>query len=255
MTFSKLSESHHGWVANIIHHPSPNFRSGMQVPHGVLGALYHTMVGNLPGTDAEFSNKAMQLSAHFGIGQDGTCIQWVDIRGGEAWAEAGGNPFWYSIEMADNQNPNNPYTEAQLDRAAQLAELLSRPSVGNFPLRITDSVSGEGLGTHSMGGAAWGGHACPDSPPNHVRSNQRAEIIRRAKLLRAGPQDTRHVAEGRASLDWNAAHLSTTPMHLKHVTRHSHEISAEHLALFNAYCLVGSDTVMPAGLVWYSDKT
>lgn len=250
---SKLHESSPGWVANIIHHPSPNFRMGMQVPHGVLGALFHTMVGNLPGTDAEFDNAAAQLSAHFGIGQDGTCIQWVNVRGAEAWAEAGGNPFWYSCEMADNGNPNNPYTEAQLDRAAQLAEFLSRPSVGNFPLQVTDSVTGEGLGTHSMGGAAWGGHSCPDAPPNHVRSSQRQEIVRRAKLLRAGPQDVRHVAEGLASLDWQANRLGTTSTHLKYVTRHSHEITAAELASFNLYAKADTSTVMPKGLVWYSD--
>lgn len=249
---SKLSESTPGWVANIIHHPSPNFRTGMSVPRGVNGVLFHTMVGNLPGTDAEFENKAAQLSAHFGIGQDGTCIQWVNIRGAEAWAEAGGNPNWYSCEMADNGNPNNPYTEAQLNRAAQLAEFLSRPSVGNFPLQVTDSVTGEGLGTHSMGGMAWGGHSCPDAPPNHIRSNQRREIIRRAILLRTGPLEIRHVAEGHASLDWNAEHLGTTTAHLMHVTRHSHAINDVQLAAFNAYVKQGTDTVMPAGLVFFA---
>lgn len=252
---AKLHEGPWGWVANIIHHSSPNYNQTMVVPSGVQGVIFHTMVGNLPGTDAEFDNAAMQLSAHFGVGQDGTCIQWVDIRGGEAWAEAAGNEYWYSVEMADNGNPNNPYTNAQLDRAAQLAELLSRPSVGNFPLQVTDSVSGEGLGTHNMGGAAWGGHSCPDMPPEHVRSEQRGEIIRRAELLRTGDTAVRHVADGKNSLLTAAARVSETVEHIKHVTRHSHEITLQHLEEFNQYCLAGDDHLkMPTGLVWYSSR-
>jgi len=44
-----------------------------------------------------------------------------------------------------------------------------------------------GYGTHFMGGAAWGGHTCPDLPPEHVRSAQRPAIIELAKQIRNGP--------------------------------------------------------------------
>jgi len=39
---------------------------------------------------------------------------------------------------------------------------------------------------HNMGGAAWGSHSCPDATkhPNHTRSRARAEIVRRAKIIR-----------------------------------------------------------------------
>lgn len=184
MTYGKLTETG-GWVNGWTHHNTPNqYTSGMAVPSGVRGVIFHTMVGNLPGTDAEFMNPGFQASAHFGIAQDGSAIQWVRINGARAWAEEAGNSSWYSVEMADDGNPNIPYTEAQLQRAGQLAELLSR--VGNFPLQVTNSTSGEGLGTHNMGGAAWGGHSCPDEPPNHVRSNQRQAIINIAKQIRSG---------------------------------------------------------------------
>ncbi len=174
----KLTESG-GWVNGITHHPTPNSSWGMQVPSGVSGLIFHTMVGNLPGTDSVFMNPSFQASAHFGIAQDGEIIQWVSVRGGIAWAEAAGNPNWYSCEMADDANTYNPYTQAQLDRAGQLTELLSR--IGNFPLQVTDSVSGEGLGTHALGGLAWGGHSCPGPGP---RASQRSAIIAIAKQIR-----------------------------------------------------------------------
>ena len=51
------------------------------------------------------------------------------------------------------------------------------------PAAITyNSPSTGGLGTHSMGGAAWGGHACPGD----VRAAQRGEVIRRAQAIRGG---------------------------------------------------------------------
>lgn len=184
MTLRKLSVTSAGWVNNVTHHVSPNYVQNMSVPSGVNGVVFHTMVGNLPGTDQEFENRAAQVSAHFGIGQNGEIIQWVDIKGGTAWAEAAGNEHWYSIENADNGDPNNPMTEAQLESFASLLELLSR--VGNFPLQITNSTSGQGLGVHYMGGAAWGGHTCPDEPPNHIRSRQRQTIIDLAKKIRGG---------------------------------------------------------------------
>ena len=80
-----------------------------------------------------------------------------------AWAQVAGNLAWYSIEHADNRNPNNPLTDAQIAASAQLVELLSR--FAGFPLQVTNSVTGKGYGVHYMGGKAWGDHTCPDLPP------------------------------------------------------------------------------------------
>lgn len=61
-----------------------------------------------------------------------------------------------------------------------------------------------------MGGAAWGGHSCPDPAPGGEgpRSRQRPEIIRRALILRkhgrypapTGPQPVIWTADGTCSL-------------------------------------------------------
>lgn len=159
---------------------------GMSVPHGIQGLVIHTMVGNLPGTIEVFNRPSFQASAHFGVDQAGAIHQFGSVRGWKAWAQAAGNPNWYSCEFADNGNPDNPLTPAQITAAAQLLECLSAPGVGNFPLQVTNSTSGEGLGVHSMGGQAWGGHTCPDLPPAHVRSAQRPQIVALAMAIRSG---------------------------------------------------------------------
>ena len=183
MTPPKFTLNGAGWVNGITHHNTPNQNGGMAVPSGVLGAVMHTMVGNLPGTDAWFLNPAAQASAHFGIAQDGTVIQWVNVRGGIAWHCAAGNSAWYGIEHADNGNPGNPLTPEQINASAQLVELLSRDDVGRFPLAICDTTAGLGYGVHYMGGAAWGGHSCPGPGP---RASQRADILAMAKQIRSG---------------------------------------------------------------------
>lgn len=148
------------------------------------GVLMHTMVGNLPGTIAEFNNPAAEASAWFGVAQDGLIHQFGPLgKGWIAWHAEAANLTWYGIEFADDKNPDNPLTPAQITAGAQLVELLSR--FAGFPLQVTDRPAGRGFGTHNMGGANWGGHTCPDLPPRHVRSLQRADILTAAKAIRS----------------------------------------------------------------------
>lgn len=162
--------------------PCPNGTFGSGAMQGVV---MHTMVCNLPQCIDLFNNEEVQASAHFGIAQDGQIHQFGPIgKGWIAWAQKAGNLAWYSIEHADNRNPNNPLTEAQITASAQLVELLSR--FAGFPLQITDSVAGRGFGVHNMGGINWGGHTCPDLPPKHVRSAQRPQILALARKIREG---------------------------------------------------------------------
>ena len=150
------------------------------------GVVMHTMVGNLPGTIDVFNTPSYQASAHFGIDQQGHIHQFGPIgKGWIAWAQVAGNLTWYSIEHADNGDPNNPLTSAQIVSSAQLVEMLS--TFAGFPLQVTDRVAGRGYGVHSMGGIAWGGHSCPDvSATHHVRSLQRQAIVDLAKEIRTG---------------------------------------------------------------------
>jgi len=151
----------------------------------MMGVVMHTMVGNLPGTVSWFNNPTAQASAQFGIAQDGLIHQFGPIgKGWIAWHCGAGNATWYGIEHADDGNPDNPLTDAQLTASAQLVECLS--AFAGFPLAVSDSTGTKGYGVHYMGGTAWGGHSCPDQPPKHVRSAQRPEILSRAQSIRTG---------------------------------------------------------------------
>jgi hypothetical protein len=185
MNVYKKLTVHNGWVNGFTHHHG--FHGGPLPTPAVMGLISHTMVGNLPGTDNLFTPgpQGNGNSAHFGTAQDGTVIQWVPL-GVVAFHAIDANDSFYAVENADNGDPNNPYTDAQLSRIAQILELTSRAKFGRFTMQVTDSPNKEGLGTHAMGGAAFGGHSCPDAPngPNHTRSRARAEIVRRAKIIR-----------------------------------------------------------------------
>lgn len=147
------------------------------------GVVMHTMVGDLPGTIQWFNNTSSQVSAFFGIAQDGHIHQFGPVgKNWMAWAQKAGNSNWYSIEHADRGNPDNPLTEAQVFASAQVFEALS--AFAGFPLREANTISEHGYGIHYMGGEAWGGHTCPDVPPAHVRSRQRAAIIKLAQQIR-----------------------------------------------------------------------
>lgn len=222
--------------------PCPN---GTYGSGAIMGVLMHTMVGNLPGTVQWFNNRASQVSAHFGIAQDGEIHQFGPIgKGWIAWHAAAANHDWYGIEHADNGAPVNPLTPAQITASAQLVEVLAR--FAGFPLRVTDSPASKGYGTHVMGGAAWGGHTCPGPGP---RAGQRPAIITLAEEIRtpapppAGPY--RHLTDGHESAEQIAA---------------SRGVSVEYLFEFAARHYTPADMaeagkpVLPAGIPYYTSR-
>jgi len=147
----------------------------------ITGVIMHTMVGTQAGTIAWFNNPQAQASAQFGVGFDGAIHQFGPIgQGWIAWHAGAANATWYGIEHEDDGDPSRPLTDAQLTASAQLTEMLC--GFAGIPLQVTNSPANWGLGTHSMGGSAWGGHACPGD----VRAAQRGEVIRRARAIRGG---------------------------------------------------------------------
>jgi len=172
-------------------------RNGSYGSGQMMGVVMHTQVGNNPGTVAWFNNPAAQASAHFCIAQDGAIVQMGPIgKGWIAWAQAAGNLGWYSVEHADDGNPANPLTSAQITASAQLLELLSR--FAGFPLQISDSPSVKGYGWHGMGGEAWGGHL---SCPGDTRKAQRPQVIALAMAIRQGTRPA-------------APHVTTVPIEI-----------------------------------------
>ncbi|MEU8279804.1 peptidoglycan-binding domain-containing protein [Microbispora bryophytorum] len=141
----------------------------------IYGVTLHIMAGTFVGTDSWFRNRAAEASSHFGTSRQGALRQWVDTKN-KSWAQADGNPHWISVE--NEGRGGDELTDAQLDRCAEVLAWAHKQH--GVPLRVTDSPNGRGLGHHSMGGSAWGGHSsCPGS---RVVA-QKAEIVRRAKAI------------------------------------------------------------------------
>ncbi|MET9147295.1 peptidoglycan-binding protein [Streptomyces sp. NPDC004042] len=150
-----------------------NYTKGGQ--SSVRGLVVHIMAGSLAGTESWFRNPAAEASSHFGTGKNGALYQWVDTAN-RAWAQANGNTSWLSIE--NEGQGGDALTSAQMDRVAEVFAWVHK--VYGVPLQVASGTSGQGLGYHAMGGAAWGGHtSCPG-----VRIvAQLPEIVARAKRL------------------------------------------------------------------------
>jgi hypothetical protein len=189
----------HGWLQGpitITHYLSPNhYGSGFAVKS--RGMVQHTEDGFTAGTVATFLSKASEVSAFFGVGENGAAQQFLPLgQGYVAWAEGAGNASWRSCECEDMTKTGQPMTAAQVATFAQILEAVS--AYDGFPLQITDdTASGTGLITHGDGGVAWGNHpGCPGD----VRKAQRPAIIALAKQIREGATVTDVTADGKTTL-------------------------------------------------------
>lgn len=217
----------------------------------MMGVVMHTMVANLPQCISWFNDPNSEASAFFGVAQDGLIIQFGPVgHNWMAWAQVDGNPEWYSIEHADNGNPDNPLTAAQIHASAQLVECLS--AFARFPLVVSDSTGIRGYGVHYMGGQAWGGHTCPDLPPEHVRSRQRHDILWQSLAIRGAPKTRTgsYIADGRDSMRQAA---QANAVKLENVIWATAEhapggFGKEQAAYFNAGDM---SQPMPAGMVYW----
>ncbi|MFF3557315.1 peptidoglycan-binding protein [Streptomyces tsukubensis] len=153
-----------------------NHTPGGQV--AVRGVVIHIMDGTYAGTDAWFRNPEAEASSHFGTSRDGRLCQWVSTRD-RAWAQAGGNRSWLSIE--NEGRGGDALTDAQLTRCAEVLAWAHKTYA--VPLQVTSDPNSRGLGFHAMGGAAWGSH--PSCPGSRVVA-QLPEIVKRAKALVGG---------------------------------------------------------------------
>lgn len=157
------------------------------VTGAMKGVLLHTMVGSLESCIATFNSPNAAGSAHIGIGQDGRIHQFVPIgKGFETYHAFSANIDHYGIETEDMGNPHTPISDKALWAWAQCFEFLS--DYAGFPCEVNDDCAGKGLAYHRMC-KEWNqsAHSCPGaSMTDMVRVNQRAEIVRRAKLIRAG---------------------------------------------------------------------
>ncbi|HEY2285504.1 MAG TPA: peptidoglycan recognition family protein [Streptosporangiaceae bacterium] len=205
--------------ANVTYNTPFPTRNGSFGSGAMNGALMHTMVTDLPEAVTIFNTDrgANSASAHFGISQAGEIHQFGPVgKGWIAWHAMAANATYYGIEHADSGKPDTPLTDAQIAASAQVVEALS--AFADFPLAVTDVPGGKGYGTHFMGGAAYGGHTCPDLPPQHVRSAQRAAILALAGQIRQEGKVVSLTTDGTKSLADIAADHGGSAAYILHLT-------------------------------------
>lgn len=236
-------------AASITHNSPFPVVNGAYGSKAMNGVLMHTMVSDLPSAVSWFNNPAAQVSAHFGIAESGEIWQFGPVgKGWIAWHAMAANETYYGIEHADDGKPDTPLTDAQITASAQVVEALS--AFAGFPLAITDEPGGKGYGTHAMGGAAFGGHSCPDLPPQHVRSQQRPVILALAKSIRAGGANVVLTTDGTRSLHQVAAAAGISCSHILRLSAIAEGVFAADVAEYINGVFAGSlapGAPMPSG--------
>ncbi|MER5767771.1 peptidoglycan recognition protein family protein [Streptomyces sp. NPDC001985] len=164
-----------GWMPGAARRPiGENFSEGGR--EGQRGLILHVQQGE--GSLFErFSNPATRSSSHFWVSRAGEIEQYVSVHD-RAWTQRAGNAAWVSVETSGFAD--RPLTGAQVASVARVYAWGAREH--GWPLEVADSPEGRGLGTHEMGGAAWGAHACPGP----VRAAQRQAVLRRVRRSRRG---------------------------------------------------------------------
>ena len=141
------------------------------------GWILHVAEGN--GSLFNLFNRDIKGSRKFSTGWVGKNGR-IEIYGSlfrEPWAQVAGNSTYWAFETEGFSS--EPLTSPQIWSLARIHALLEI-AAGRDYSHIINSPGAVGVGTHSMGGAAWGGHACP----GNIRATQRGEIIRRANLMK-----------------------------------------------------------------------
>ncbi|MFE2283511.1 N-acetylmuramoyl-L-alanine amidase [Streptomyces sp. NPDC059443] len=167
---SSTASTASGWMPGVIRKPlERNFVVGER--DAQRGLVLHVQEGE-GSLHERFSTPGIKASSHFWVSQSGETEQYVSVLD-RAWAQVDGNGSWASVETSGFTT--RALTEAQVDAVSRI--YVWGAGAHGWPLSISDSPHRPGLGTHAMGGTAWGGHACPGT----LRADQRTEIIRRAQ--------------------------------------------------------------------------
>jgi len=155
-----------------------NNRGGMNGPftgQNPIGVAVHVNVSGKTsnGTSDEFfRDNSNQVLPNFQVFRDGSISQYTPMEW-QSWCQVSGNPTFAAIETGGD--PDMKYTKAQIESLGYL--LAHYHKHFGIPLQITNSPYHPGIGTHSMGGVAWGGHSCPGT----LRAGERGELIKSAK--------------------------------------------------------------------------
>ena len=129
-----------------------------------IGLILHVQVGN--NSPYLWMNEltSNRKFPHFWLSKGGYLEQYTTTNM-KAWAAVAGNIQYWHVETEGF--PNEPLTANQITGMTNLVNAL------HITKKVINSPGLAGLGTHSMGGIAWGNHNCPGA----IRANQRARIL------------------------------------------------------------------------------
>lgn len=164
--------------AQAIWRGSPNHyqgRNGYTVDHITL----HIMVGSLWGTDSCFQQASFRAASHYGVGTDGTVLQWVDEDNG-SWADANmaSDCSGVTIEHAGGL-ASIPVTDEEVEASARLcADISRRHNLGRL---WHDGLNGNIYLHREIPGTDH--YGCPDNTINGLPVDR---VIARANELLEG---------------------------------------------------------------------
>jgi hypothetical protein len=142
-----------------------------------IGYIPHVQQGN--GSLFGYFNRLTSPNRKFStawVAKDGSAEQYTELTG-KPWSQAAGNATYWAFECEGYVG--EPLTAPQINTLAIWHNYLGTPDV------LANAPGQRGIGTHYMGGTAWGGHTCPDPVAGAgPRSKQRPAIIARAQALR-----------------------------------------------------------------------
>lgn len=151
--------------------------------HGLpLGWVLHVNQshGNLDAFFAgDESVNPSSVCPNFQVYQDGTVHQHLPLLSAP-WCQVDGNTTYGAVETEGMDS--EPLTAAQVSSIGRI-HAAYRTAAG-VPDQVANAPGQRGIGIHSMGGAAWGGHACPGS----IRAGQRTNIILASQAKFSGGQ-------------------------------------------------------------------
>jgi hypothetical protein len=135
-----------------------------------LGLVLHVQQGNnSPYGWFAGGSGGNGVSSTWWVGKAGQIEQYVDSAL-TAYAQGAGNPTYNSVETEGFDY--EALTPAQISGVAQIYAWGMRTYA--WPAELADAPGNQGLGTHGMGGAAWGNHpGCPGA----IRASQRQLIL------------------------------------------------------------------------------
>lgn len=160
------------WLANAKHYNLTATRGWGDISNRLLGAVLHVNESELGTPDSFWSagtdRNPDSVCPNVQVYKNGDIHQMLPLNWGP-WCQRSGDFTYGAMETAGFTT--QALTEPQLASLAYVMRVYHEEL--GVPLLLANQPGQPGIGTHAMGGEAWGGHPCPGT----IRTAQRARIL------------------------------------------------------------------------------